>query len=369
MVLHVLSDDKFTDYAIKQFQAREMQSEMVVIPSGAAHPFTKYDNVRVISYPSLQFSELLANLGNYSGIILHGLFWQYCEDIIKATPPSVKIAWYFWGGELYSRPDVEYSFLAPITRLLYNAHNCKNNRGIATPHMWLLPLELYKRIDICLTGEQEEYEFAIEYTNSSMQFLWYTCYSLEDTIGELINQRSRGRNILFCNSAALETNIFDASIWLQKPSYRKHLKGRSLVVPLSYGSPWIKNLMLKIGPILFKNFIPLVDFLPRNEYNKIMLSCSTLILPYYSPAGQGNIITALWLGMRVYLSEKSIAFSFFRRIGVEIYSLERDFSKYGCDAMPDDLVEKNKMVLAEMFSAKHVYGCAKRLIDVLEGNK
>lgn len=368
MVLHVLSDDKFTDYAIKQFQAEEMQSEMVVIPSGACHSFKRCDKLKIISYPSPQFTELLTNLGSYSGIVLHGLFWPYCEDIINATPNNTKIAWYFWGGELYSRPDVEYSFLAPITRLLYNIHRRKNNKRVATQHIWQLPLELYKRIDFCLTGEQEEYEFAKAYTHSSMQFLWYTCYSLEDTIGELITYRSSGKNILFCNSAALETNIFDASIWLQKPSYRKHMKGRSLIVPLSYGSPWIKNLMLKIGPLLFKDFIPLIDFLPRNEYNKIMLDCSTLILPYYSPAGQGNIITALWLGMRVYLSEKSIAFNFFKRIGVEIYSLERDFAKYGCESMLEEHVQKNKKVLVEMFSANHVYGSAKRLIDILEGN-
>ena len=45
MVLHILSDDKFTDYVINQFKADYMQSEMVVIPFGAGLSFIKCDKV------------------------------------------------------------------------------------------------------------------------------------------------------------------------------------------------------------------------------------------------------------------------------------------------------------------------------------
>lgn len=367
MVLHILSDDKFTDYVINQFKGEDMQSEMVVIPSGAGHPFTKCDKVSVVKYPSLEFTELVSNLHKYSGIVLHGLFWPYMGEIIKKSPNTLKIAWYFWGAEIYSRPDLMYTFIAPITKFLFRAHNWKKKTTINNIQ-WQLPIDLFKRIDFCLTSMLEEFEYAKKYIDSDVQFVWYTCYSIEDTLGSLVSQRRRGNNVMFCNSAALENNMFDAMLQMQFPSYKKHLKDKEVVMPLSYGFPWIKNLMLKLGPKCFKTFIPLLNFMPREQYNEIILNCSTLILAYHSPAGQGNIITALWLGLRVYLSEKCIAYKYFKRLGIKIFSFESDFTKYGCEVLTEDVVEHNRKILLDTYSRKSVNDANKHLIDVLENN-
>lgn len=364
MVLHVLSDDKFTNYVINQFSDSSMKSELIIVSSGGGQNIIERPNVRIISYPSVEFSTLLNNLGEYNGIVLHGLFWEYMQDIIKYTPTNVKIAWYFWGGEIYSHEKIMLSFLAPITKFLYKLHSYKKNE--VSIRKWQLPLHLYKRVNYCLTAELEEYKFAKEYTKSDMDFIWYTCYSLEETIGDLMNYKSKGDNVLFCNSAAVETNIFDATLRLNKPSYKKHLRNKNIIVPLSYGSKWIKNLMLKIGPFFLKKFIPVVEFLPRDEYNELMLDCSTLILPYYSPAGQGNIITALWLGMRVYLSNRSIALQFFKRIGIIIFSFEDDFEKYGTTNLEDEYIQHNRNILVSVYSKIKVMESCKNLINKLE---
>lgn len=367
MVLHITADDKFTEYTINQFSAKEMLSRIVVIPAGCGHPIKQCDNVSVIQYHSPEFNALLSEFGAYSGIVLHSTFWPCCEDIIKATPEHVKIAWYFWGGEIYSRDELTLSFLAPITKMLYRLHNFLKPQSINSD--WQLPIELYHRIDYCLTGEQEEYEYAKAFLHNSMDFIWYTCYSIEETLGDLMNERVKGNNVLFCNSAAIKNNMFDAVLRMRQRGYRNHLKNRKVVMPVSYGESWVRNLMLKLGPRCFDQFEPLMTFIPRKEYNTMMLNCSTLILPYYQPAGQGNIITAMWLGMRVYLSEKSIAYQFFKRIGVKIFSFESDFEKYGCDAMTVEETKYNRNVLREMFSKEHVVQSAKNLVNILEGKK
>ena len=115
MVLHIAADDKFTEYTISQFSASEMMSRIVVIPAGCGHPIKQCDNVSVIQYRSPEFKALLDDLGSYSGIVLHSTFWPFCKDIIKAAPKHVKIAWYFWGGEIYSRDELTSSFLAPVS--------------------------------------------------------------------------------------------------------------------------------------------------------------------------------------------------------------------------------------------------------------
>lgn len=365
MVLHVLTDDKFTEYAIKQFADCNKCSELVVLPTGNGNSYVNSDLVKRINYPSPQFLELLSNLGNYTGIVLHGIFWPFCEEIIRATPENVKIAWYFWGGELYSRPDVMYSYIAPITKFLHRLHLIKKNQKYENSFIWQLPIDLYKRIDFCLTDELEEFDFVKQYLCIDMQHAWYSYYSLEDTIGSLLDYRSTGRSIMFCNSAAIENNMFDAALRLSRPKYRKLIGDRQVIMPMGYGTPWVKNLMLKFGPKMFRNFKPVVDFIPREQYNQLMTECSTLILPYYSSAGKGNIITALWLGMRVYLSEKSIAYQHFKRIGTHVFSLESDFIKYGCDILPDDVVAQNRCALQKEYSKENVYYKASQLTKIL----
>jgi hypothetical protein len=97
-----------------------------------------------------------------------------------------------------------------------------------------------------------------------------------------------------------------------------------------------------------------------------MLDCSTLILPYYSPAGQGNIITALWLGMRVYLSNRSIALQFFKRIGIIIFSFEDDCEKYGTTNLEDEYIQHNRNILVSVYSKIKVMESCKNLINKLE---
>ena len=370
MILHFLTDDKFADYAIKQFSAPEMHSDFICLDTAGRMDLVELrSQVRVMyPYSDAFVSFLKENLGKYDGIVLHGMCWgQWQKIILQLVPNNVKVAWYFWGGEIYSRKELTTTFMAPLTKLIYRLHDTYKHDYPNSD--WELPFELYQRVDYCLTAEQEEYEYARAYTRNSMEYIWYTCYSIEETIGKLIDQRVKGGNVLFCNSASIKNNMFDATFRMVRRGYRKHLRNRKIIMPLSYGDKWVKNLMVKIGPKCFDQFEPLLELLPRDEYNAKMLDCSTMILTYRQPAGQGNVITGLWLGMRVYLSEKSIAYRFFKRIGVKIFSFESDFETYGCTAMTDEEINFNRKVLREMFSREQVMRSAKNVVSILEGKK
>lgn len=293
---------------------------------------------------------LLESLENYSAIVFHGLFYPWCETVLRSVPEQVKVAWMFWGGEVYFDKDC---FLAPVTKAVYIFRQRVKFKSERT---WHLPIHLYQRIDFCLTGVQEEFEYVKRWAHTErMRHIWYTYYSIEKTVGSLMHSSCKGDNVWICNSAAVENNVYDVVAFLLSPKNRKHLKNRTVVMPLSYGARWVRNSMERIGPIAFPSgFTPLLAFLPRPEYNQLMLSCSTMILFYYRPAGQGNILTALWLGMRVYLSEKSMILSFFQRLGIVIFSLESDFSRYGCEKMLVDDVQNNRSILLEYYGRKHI---------------
>ena len=115
--------------------------------------------------------------------------------------------------------------------------------------------------------------------------------------------------------------------------------------------------------------VPLVYYMPRSEYNTVLLSCSTMVQPHYRPQAQGNIITGLWLGMCVYLSEKSFAYQYFKRIGIQVYSIERDL-RNGFLYSPErdwKTIERNRSVLRYWYGEKEMKSRNMELVSVLEG--
>lgn len=369
MILHFLHYDhttgrQFASYVINQFASSEMISEFVIISESAVNIDIEIHNrLRVISPVSKEFSSLIDAIGEYSAIIIHGLFYPWCELVLSSVPKEVKVAWMFWGGEIYDRDD---RFLAPISKIANRLHSLL--KGKSNVQKWLPSINVLQRIDYCLTGEIEEYEYAKRYLRSrNLQFIWYTYYSIEETLGDFYYAYKQGDDVCFCNSASITNNMFDALARFSLQRFKDVFKGRKVIMPLSYGSPWIRNAMLKICPKVFGDgFEPLLTFIPREEYNKLLLNCSTMILPHYRPAGQGNILTALWLGMRVYLSNKSMSFAFFKRLGVNIYSLESDFNKYGCKVMADKDIQHNREVLTLWYGKRHIEEACKNVVEVLK---
>lgn len=367
MILHLLTDDKFTDYAIQQFSAPEMKSNFVLIPSNNMMEHVKLiDKCTIIRQQSPEFETLLNSLAQYTGIIFHGLFWgQWQTPILQHVPNNVKVAWMYWGGEIYSRHEFNNQFLAPITKVFYFLHNGKQKTNGDTS--WEIPLELYKHVDYCLSDEEEEYILANKLTGGDFKFLWYNYYSIEETIGLLTDKQCHGSNVMIGNSAAVKNNHLDVLWTLQKRGLVRRLRKNKVITPLSYGDPWVRNLVLKIGRWLFdKRMETLVEYIPREEYNALMLSCSTMIMGYTQPAAQGNIITGLWLGMRVYLSERSIAYNYFKRIGCKIYSIEHDLNRKNPDVfapMSQEDIDTNRAVLRKWYSKEEMH---KRNLEIVK---
>lgn len=366
MILHLLTDEKFTDYVIEQFSDPEMQSEFVLIPSNrSVHLVKNIDKCRIVKARTKSFQELLGALGTYSGIVLHGMFWSRWQvPVLKSVPDHVKVAWVCWGGEIYSSKDSGYSFRAPVTKLLLRGrHLFKRDKR---SFRWEVPKELYKRLDYCTTSIEEEYDYAKSFFQSDMKHIWYTYYSVEDTVGPLMEERCHGNNVWLGNSASICNNHLDMMLLLSKKKYRSKLKGQKLITPLSYGEPWMRSIVERAGRFLFRDsFTPLRRFLPREKYNALMLDCSTMIIGATEPLAQGNIITALWLGMRVYLSEKSMSYHFFKRIGAVVFSMEKDLSKYYFSALGDEEVGRNREVLSRVYGKEHVMQGARTLVQSL----
>ena len=352
MILHLLFYDIFGEYAIRQFSGEEMYSEFVIVAnSNDPNCSNKFNGIPVILEDEDGFLALLDRLGEYKAIVLHGLFYPWQERVLRAVPEHVKVAWVFWGGDIYGRKDIADNYLSASSKWLRRKQNLKRLiKHRKVQERYEIPYELLKRIDYCLTDIPEDFAFVKQYLGTDIKELWYNYYSVEETIGSLINSRCNGNNILLGNSSSLECNHIDGLRAIKKMDMAS---SAIVYAPLSYGESWLRKEISRRGKRLFgEKFHPLTGFLPRTEYNRIVQSCSVAVMPHYRPQAFGNILTALWLGTRVYMSNRCELFVFFRRIGVFIYSIEDDLNAGNTSALlpiSEEETEVNRRVIASLY--------------------
>lgn len=348
MVLQLIFDDKFGDYAIEQFARFGNDVHFVFLCDSAKNTpkFVKrLDAVSIIAYATPEYKVLLQSLDKYKAVITHGLFSHMQYDIIRHLPANVKLAWVLWGAEIYARSDRYVSHLSKTSKVFYYLHllskAIKGKKSKNTD----VPFDVLQRVDYLLDDSSEFYNDVCVFLNKpSLKFLTYSYYTLEDLIGEdLLTERINGHNILLNNSSCVEGNHLNAMFKLWRYGVPS---GSKVIIPLSYGDIWFGRVIDRIAKILFKDqYTPLYDFMPRQEYNKIVVGCSSFISNHYRPNAFGNILTALWLGARIYMSKQNLQAKFLQRLGLSINFIEDKFNRDSYSLSSLDETNRNRAII------------------------
>lgn len=93
-----------------------------------------------------------------------------------------------------------------------------------------------------------------------------------------------------------------------------------------------------------------------------------MIMAHYYPQAQGNIITGLWLGMKVYLSNKNMTYHYFKRIGCYVYSIENDLKRSNKELYEPETEEKirhNRQILSYWYSKENMKKRNSELVNLL----
>ncbi len=371
MILQLLFDDKFADYAIRQFQpfGHIVRTALVKRTADTEIEYSQHsDEIEVLSLDSSGYEDMKASLADYSAVIMHGLFaeWQY--DIVRRLPVHVKLAWVLWGAEVYDRPKVYMSHLTLISRLLVRARNIKLFFSGKKDKKNVVPMDVLRRVDYCMNSSAEVFEEVKKTVgNPALQHLPYSYFTLEDLIGrELYSRQPSGHNILLGNSATILNNHIDIIRRLERLGLSD---GTKVITPLSYGSPWVRNIIQKYGRHhLGINFMPLTDFMPRSEYNSLVMSCSSFITNHHRPNAFGNVLTCLWAGVRVWSSKWNAQTLYLKRLGFSINIIEEDLKNHPellISGMTDSEINSNRCILRREFGGDAMALKISNIIDVL----
>lgn len=380
-ILHIANDEKFIDGALELFEAAApgRNSLVVHLPVGRTAPVRIRRTDRVVAVHSQPevIGSLIGELSQYVAVIIHGLN-RFAMEVVLGAPDSARFFWLAWGYDVYRLPEYPRALYQPATQQIVRALDGASSLAklkadvkselhcLAIPvarlalrrnpgaiARWPISSQLkavlssVRRMEGCATVVPGEWPL-IKRLGFCGEFFRYNYAWIEQLFpnGPAL---AAGPNILVGNSSSPACNHVDT---FQALSHLD-LRGRKVVVPLSYGSESYREHVLQNGSVMLGTaFMPILDFLPLSRYNELLESCGTVIMNHHRQQAVGNIMTALYMGARVFLNEVNPCYSFFSRIGARVFSLQRDESRVAVadDRLPEADVEASRHALRAEYS-------------------
>jgi len=326
MFYHLLHDDKFVDVGFQCFE-EAFPNENICILTEKKEKLNYIKKTPVLKLSLKETIEYLkVKYVNNDKIIIHFLRIDKVK-IVNKLPKSFTIIWLGWGGDyynlIYKREkdyflDETYNWVKTQRKGIYKIYGLLNDKtGFNINRNTCLYKKTYKRIKFINTVIPDDYklikekhpEFKPEYLSWNYVNMTY--------LDSKLTLKENAQNILIGNSADPSNNQLEILNFFKTID----LGERKLICPLSYGNKEYAKFVSKHGKSLFgENFIPLTEFIPLEEYYKIIATCSVVFMNQLRQQALGNIITLLLIGSRIILQEKNPLYSFFKENGFYINS-------------------------------------------------
>lgn len=354
-VLHIVNDDKFIDGLISFLDSNKIDYVQNIFVNVNKEFFNHIKNSdRITLVKKADFLDFLRK-ANTDAVVLHSLY-VLPFDLIVGIPDNIKVFWVSWGYDVYWAPNDRLFAPIRIGELLHKEtlkavgkNSFIENVRRVKPYLFYysklsrLFRKALHRIDYYSGILDVEYDLmAKNRFIKAKQFCWSYPIS-SDTIEAVCSENiDLGPNILLGNSADTTNNHIDAIKVLSK-----YITTQKVIIPLSYAGndDYKKKVQEKAVEYLHDNVQFLLDFMPYNDYMKIIKSCSTCVFNHERQQAMGNIYVALIMGCVVYLSSTSVAYKYLKSKGYLVYTIQEDLAKNGlCFNLSAEQKQHNKQL-------------------------
>ena len=384
MIYHLVVDDKFIDMALREFEAvAQGQNQAIIL--GEPRELKYIKNTDVVFMDAARLKQAFRS-GDCQAVIFHTLH-EWSLPLLAAVPEGKPTVWLGWGFDYYGRllsAAYPNGLLLPRTAALRKQ---LRQEGLSFQK---LPTKVVNRLRSLLAKllgrsvafssnslNRLDYFIPIiepEYTLARSLNPWfkakYVCWNygtVEDDMSNGTMVASHGRDILIGNSASFENNHLELFELL---AMHLDLEGRKLVTPLSYGNPWYAEKVIAEGTRLFGGqFVPLTDFLPKEQYIEILDSCGHVFMNHLRQQALGNICIMMLKGAKIYLNPVNPLYTWLTEKGAFVESI--DGSIHGSHqesktlrAYSDLQRNANRQIIMNHWGRKAQREKTKRLIDV-----
>ena len=358
---HIMEDEKIIDRTIEMFEmVFPKENFFIVLLNGEKRYVSLRNNVVFIRTAS-EIKDYLPLSLSYHYFIIHYLRVDVAKLLTDFQHPNY--CWIEWGADLYNNL-LEYRGFP-----LLEDNELKN---YLLKERWPYPLAIIrrklglyrrqrivsrfiKRIRYFLPDSTpDELPLLLHYYPefSHLQYKEIFYYPIDEILGcELINKQCQGTNIMVNHSASPTGNHVGVFNRLE----RLEIQNRKIIVPISYGMERVKKYIETKGhAILGEKLVPVKEFMPLEEYNKLMLSANVFIYGHWRQEAVGNILVALYIGGKVFLSSRSPMYSYYKRLGLHLWSLEEMDNESITVPLEQSLVEENKSIIMAHYSKERL---------------
>lgn len=292
--------------------------------------------------------KLIFNLHKSSKIFLHFLaydpsliFWATNKTLLKRS------TWIVWGNDLYS----------------YH----KRNNSLRTKIYEYFRRIVIKNIAQIATSVKEDYDLVKEFytTNAKYRFAIYSLpvdFKALDDIKTIINDNTT--RFLVGNSGD------PSNLHLEALDSLSTFKNEDIEITciLSYGaSTEYQNAVIEYGNNIFgQKFKPICEYMDGKSYGRFLSTINVAIMNHKRQQGLGNIFPLLYIGCKVFMRSDITSYSFFKRLGCEIYDTYQ-LPKYNINELCNNKkTNPNKAIISHLLSKEN---CIAVWSDLIQNEK
>ena len=200
--------------------------------------------------------------------------------------------------------------------------------------------------DLTAVGADCDYQLLKKYIlkNKNLPHFELSAYSIEQILGELIGRQvDDTSNVVLCGNSASYSNNHAYVMKYIKPLVNNTL---SINMILSYGGNHFYNKrIINRGRKLFGGqFNAICNFMTLNDYNQLLSSAKICIYGNWRQEAVGNIVIALYLGSKVYLSKHNPLLKNLLDLGYIVYALEDATKESFYEKLSQEIKERNREV-------------------------
>lgn len=326
-VIHLHTDTKFLNNVIR-FQGDLFENVSVLINGDKS-----LQNDELIVFNAKECDKIIEICLSADVVVLYDLDILKMK-IAKALPESVKVAWRFFGYELYGKlneeiyTEISLSFVEggitdqakdvvkDLLRPFY--HTLKYGKTMDE-----MMSDAFNRIDYMLVLTKPEYDYLVKKWPNLPEFVELS--KVVDLFNEKDDCLSLSRDIksnkvVIGNNRNISNNHLDILEIIEEASDREAYNFQFL---FNYGKEWKYTNHIK-SFIRGKSYYSLLEeFMSKEEFNRFYIAVSALVMNGFRQMAMANIFHAFKNGVKVYLNKNNIMVEWFLDIGLKVYSIDQ----------------------------------------------
>jgi len=382
-----MADDKFIGGFIEDVTKLELLSNNVFYIRGNKNNSSPSGNAHVKWLNSEKETErLLSELSEKDKLFVH---WYDIEigKLCLALDKRIPVYAIFWGGEFYEEPEGYFK------SFLFDKYTLRVYNNIKFPY-YRFPIPYFITDFLNKTYHKKRLEREFNFKSKTLQRINYLAfppnsyYEIE-LIKKMFNagnikyiegfydqnfdlsvsitgsekRKNHKKSILIGNSATVSNNHIDCFLWLKELA----LTNIEIVCPLSYGEDNYKEEVILAGENNFStSFKPIIHFMKRNEYVKLLSTIDVAIFFNNRSQAFGNIISLIALGKKVFLKPGNPFYINLSRLGIKVFPISENISEIKDDILiplEKEQIEQNIKLLKENFSDEKRLKCIEMLLS------